>query len=376
MQIPRTALVAAFALVLAAPTGALAAHTSRSAAAPLPNLIVNGDAEQGTPNVDGSIVPTPGWTTTAGQFTEVLYGSSFPNTDTATKIGGGKNFFAGGPDPDNGVSAANQVVSVASYATAIDAGSEPVTLSALVGGYASQNDNATVVATFLDVNNAPLGTALTVGPVDAAARQNETTLLPETNTATVPAGTRSVNVVITLTRTDGAYDDGYVDNVSLTLGTASTSPTTPPAGTPVKAPGPPDVALQTGPGGKGFRVQVQYTVPKACTKGCSAHAQLRIRTGGRVYAVKLPGDSPIVLGTRTGLILPAHKKVRFYLTVSKAALLSSPFTTVGKDRVAETRLRVWVKTPKGEILTVRDGHIKISIARIDSGALPGLKGIL
>jgi hypothetical protein len=375
MQIPRTALVAAFALALVAPTGALAAHTSSRAVTPLPNLIVNGDAEQGTPDVSGSIVATPSWTTTAGQFTEVLYGGDFPSTDTATKIAGGKNFFAGGPGPDNGISTASQIVSVASYATAIDAGTEPVTLSALIGGYASQNDNATVVATFLDAGNAPVGAALSVGPVDAAARQNQTTLLPETNAATVPAGTRSINVVVTLTRTDGSYDDGYVDNIDLTLG-ATTTPSTPAAAAPMKAPGPPDVALQAGPGGKCFRVQVQYSVPKACTKGCAAHAQLRIRTGGRVYAVTLPGDSPIVLGTRAGLALPAHSKVRFYLTVSKAALLSSPFTTVGANRVAETRLRVWVKTPKGELLTVRDGHIKVSIARIHSGALPGLEGIL
>ena len=45
--------------------------------------------------------------------------------------------------------------------------------------------------------------------------------------------------------------------------------------------------------------------------------------------------------------------------------------------MAETRLRVWY-TPKGakEALSVRDGRIKVSIARIKSGALPGLSGIL
>jgi hypothetical protein len=45
--------------------------------------------------------------------------------------------------------------------------------------------------------------------------------------------------------------------------------------------------------------------------------------------------------------------------------------------VAETRLRVWY-TAKGsrEALSVRDGRIKVSIARIKSGQLPGLSGIL
>ena len=370
MQIPRFAFVTACALALALPGSALAAQS--------PNLVVNGDAETGTQSPTGDIVPTPGWTLTAGQFTEVAYGGSsgFPDADTATKIGGGKGFFAGGPAPDGGLSTATQVISLAPYATAIDAGTDPVAFSALIGGYASQGDNGTVVATFLDANNAPLGAPLGLGPVDAAARNQLTNLLPISAAGTVPAGARSVSITITLTRTDGSYDDGYVDNVSLTVGASTPAPTTPAADTPVKAPGPPDVALQTGPGGKGFRIQVQYTVPKACTKGCAAHAQLRIRTGGRVYAVSLPGDSPIVLGTRSGLVLPAHGKIRFYLTVSKAALLSSPFSTVGGNRVAETRLRVWVKTPQGQLLTVRDGHIEVSIARIRSGALPGLKGIL
>ena len=84
----------------------------------------------------------------------------------------------------------------------------------------------------------------------------------------------------------------------------------------------------------------------------------------------------MVLGTRGTVKLPAGKKVRFYMTVSKAALLKTPFHTEGGFRVAETRLRVWLKTPRGEVLTVRDGRIKVSIARIRSGALPGLRGIL
>jgi hypothetical protein len=37
---------------------------------------------------------------------------------------------------------------------------------------------------------------------------------------------------------------------------------------------------------------------------------------------------------------------------------------------------VWLRTPAGEALTVRDGRIRVSIARIKSGALPNLSGIL
>jgi hypothetical protein len=149
-----------------------------------------------------------------------------------------------------------------------------------------------------------------------------------------------------------------------------------------KAPGPRDVTLQPSPGGKGFRIQVQYTLPKACTAKtpCSLRGELRTRTGRRLYAATpLPGDTKLVLGTRGKFAVPKGKKgkIRFYITVSKAQLLKAPFSTEGGSRVAETRLRVWY-TAKGskEALSVRDGRIKVSIARIRSGALPGLSGIL
>ena len=47
-----------------------------------------------------------------------------------------------------------------------------------------------------------------------------------------------------------------------------------------------------------------------------------------------------------------------------------------RSRLAQTRLRVIVHTASGSTLYVRDGQIKVSIARIKSGALPGLRGIL
>ncbi len=122
---------------------------------------------------------------------------------------------------------------------------------------------------------------------------------------------------------------------------------------------------------------MQYTLPKACTGAatCTLRGELRTRTGRRLYAVTpLPGDTKLVLGTRAKFAVPKGKKgkIRFYITVSKAQLLKAPFSTEGASRVAETRLRVWY-TPKGakEALSVRDGRIKVSIARIKSGALPG-----
>jgi hypothetical protein len=147
------------------------------------------------------------------------------------------------------------------------------------------------------------------------------------------------------------------------------------------APGPRQVTLQSTPGGKGFRIQVQYKVPSYCKPSCTAHAEIRTRTGARqLYSVTktppLPGDGKVVLGTRGSVKLPGGKKVRFYITISKAELLKAPFSTAGANRIANTRLRVWLTTKTGPRLTVRDGRVAVSIARIKSGALPGLRGIL
>ena len=174
----------------------------------------------------------------------------------------------------------------------------------------------------------------------------------------------------------------YAWNATGTLPFAVFVNTVAPPAPVTSAPGPRDVTLQPAPGGKGFRIQVQYTLPKACTGAtpCSLRGELRTRTGRRLYAVTpLPGDTKLVLGTRGRFSVPKGKKgkIRFYITVSKAQLLKAPFSTEGGSRVAETRLRVWY-TAKGskEALSVRDGRIKVSIARIKSGALPGLSGIL
>jgi len=187
------------------------------APAPAQNLLVNGDAEAVPGSADGTtVVVPPGWTTD-GPFTEVAYGApEFLSTDDSASWNGGASFFAGGPDA--ATSAATQVVSVASDAAKIDAGSESATLSALLGGYLTQTDFATVTATFLNPAGAAVGT-LAIGPVSPDDRQSATTLLSRSASAAVPAGTRSISVRIDATRNEGAFNDGYIDNVSLTLGT-------------------------------------------------------------------------------------------------------------------------------------------------------------
>jgi hypothetical protein len=147
--------------------------------------------------------------------------------------------------------------------------------------------------------------------------------------------------------------------------------------------GPVDVEIQAGPGGKGFRIQVQFRVPAACGTSCVGRSEIRVRTAtcdarclATVRGTRIRGDGRLVLGRRGRVVLPGGRKIRFYLVVDRAAILRAPFHTEGGFRVGDTRLRVWIRTSAGESLAVRDGHIKVSIARIKSGALPALKGIL
>ena len=187
-----------------------------SAALPSGNLVVNPGAEAAAGAVDSATqVPLPGWTV-SGSLTAVAYDTSgFLTKDDATRLGGGANFFAGGPDGD--VNTASQVINVSGAAPEIAKGVTG-TLSALIGGWASQEDVATVSAQPLDA----AGTAHRpahgdrAGVVDGSCSRSN--LLPRSAAVSIPLDTRLIAITITTTRTSGQYNDGYVDNVSFSFG--------------------------------------------------------------------------------------------------------------------------------------------------------------
>lgn len=175
------------------------------------NLIANPGAEVGAAATTFSaVVRPPSWQTTSN-FTQVGY--AVPDSPPAP-AGGGLNYFAGGPS--NPLSTATQVVDVASSATAIDAGRVRAGLSALIGGFSGQGDSGTVDAIFLSASDAQLG-QLRVGPVTPADRGGRNAVLPRSGEMGVPRTTRKIRVVMTATRSSGDYNDGYFDNLSLTL---------------------------------------------------------------------------------------------------------------------------------------------------------------
>lgn len=180
------------------------------------NLIVNGDAEAGPGSTNGSSVGNIPNFNVLGNFTVVQYdiGGGFPMTSDPGPLARGLNFFAGGQD--NASSSATQLIDVSSGATVIDSRGTTFALSAFLGGFSSQGDHATLMATFLDASSSILGSA-SLGPVSNSERNNQTGLLQRDTTGTVPVGTRSILVGLEMTRLAGSYNDGYADNLSLVL---------------------------------------------------------------------------------------------------------------------------------------------------------------
>ena len=88
-------------------------------------------------------------------------------------------------------------------------------LSAWLGGYYNQDDNARMSLTFMDQNNQQTDNTITLGPVLAADRRNITSLLFRQVNGLVPSGTRSFIIKVTITCVYPTTADGDVDNIAL-----------------------------------------------------------------------------------------------------------------------------------------------------------------
>ena len=215
----RAVVVVTISALLALPVAgmgtaaAAAAHPFKTSG----NLIKNGNAEAGSGSSDGSTVPVPKWTLTTGTtFTAVQYGASggFPTSTDPGPAKRGLNFFAGGSGEDEEV--ATQTIALKSYAAAIDAGTATAKVSAYLGGFASQEDNALLEIDWKSKAGSVLG-SIVVGPVSAEDRGDVTGLLQRKGSGTIPVGARTAFVQLALSRASGSYNDGYADNLSLTV---------------------------------------------------------------------------------------------------------------------------------------------------------------
>ena len=187
------------------------------------NAIINGDAEAGTGSSTGFSVETiPGWTT-VGNFTAIQYaaGGGFPIASSPGPVSRGANFFGGGPNNAN--SRASQIIDLLSLSTPIDLGTVTYDLSAYLGGFDTQADNAVLSVSFRNLSNTPLGGA-TLGPVTVDDRGEETGLFLRSTSGGIPVGTRNALVNLEMTRLQGTYNDGYADNLSLVLSNTDAPP--------------------------------------------------------------------------------------------------------------------------------------------------------
>jgi hypothetical protein len=207
-------LTAGMALVLLAPVA------PASAAAKVVNIIKDSGAESAKA-VDPSgttVVPVANWTPIKGTgFTAVKYGSPefIAKTDPGPKSRG-HNFFAGGeigPSP----AGATQVDSLKPYLGLIKSGKAKFTLGGWFGGFADQRDYTTLSVTWLNATGVVVGKSTAVGDVTPKQRKDVTDLLARSAKGTVPAAATQARLLIKMVRLDGGYDDGYADNLTLTI---------------------------------------------------------------------------------------------------------------------------------------------------------------
>jgi hypothetical protein len=91
-------------------------------------------------------------------------------------------------------------------------------LSAWIGGWSGQDDNARVQLWFFDNKNQTLGNNVTLGPVLAIDRSDVTLSVYREAIGAIPirASALMINVTLTRNKPEGTEDnDGCIDNVSL-----------------------------------------------------------------------------------------------------------------------------------------------------------------
>ena len=187
------------------------------------NLVVNPGAEIGpVSNSFGADIAPQGWTTT-GTMSGVAYnigGGSDLNAADGIALQGGNAYFSGGTN--SLTSTATQTINVKNLAAQIDTGTIGASVAGQFGGYTSQNDSMSLTVLYLAKDGVTVLGEVTIGGANAADRANDTTLLFDDAFGTLPVGTRSLEVTLTSTRTEGTYNDGYADNISVHLTGVST----------------------------------------------------------------------------------------------------------------------------------------------------------
>jgi hypothetical protein len=88
-------------------------------------------------------------------------------------------------------------------------------LSAWLGGWSRQDDNARVQLWFFDNKNQTLNSSVEVGPVFAIDRNGVSLSVYRETIGVVPIRASALSINVTLTRMQSVDNDGCIDNLSL-----------------------------------------------------------------------------------------------------------------------------------------------------------------
>jgi hypothetical protein len=168
-------------------------------------LLVNGDAEQGA----------TGWTASGPESSieaEEYGAPDFPAATDPSPITRGNHFFRGSANPNVD---AHQEIDVTPFAARIATGLH-FKIQAHLGGYADQDDHASIVIRLLAADGTALDTSTLGGPL-AAERLGMTGLVGCSLDGKLPEATRRIDVHLVMRRAGGTGNDGYADNLSLVL---------------------------------------------------------------------------------------------------------------------------------------------------------------
>jgi hypothetical protein len=179
------------------------------------NVIVNGDAEADVGSNGLVFISPTGWTNSSNTngIIPVFYGApaGYPSATDPGPVDRGLNFFGG--TISNPLATLTQVQNISNVAAAIDGGLVSYSFSAWLGGFSTQDDQATFSISFLDASSAVLS-AIVLGPVTRSDRNDLTGLLFRSTSGFIPTGTRDLLFTLTSTRFQGTANDGYADNLS------------------------------------------------------------------------------------------------------------------------------------------------------------------
>ncbi|MFI0901748.1 hypothetical protein [Streptomyces sp. NPDC020983] len=249
-----------------------------------------GDAPVSVPDCWASASPLPAPRAVAESYAQAP--SAYPPVRPGSRV------FWGGHDPQSAIAGvATTQTQPIDLAPLGDVSGKSFALSGLLGGYATQNDNAVVTADFQGGNGATL-TIASIGPVKANQRGGVSGLVPQAWYGTVPAGAVRVVLKITMTAVNtGADNNGEADDLSLVIGD-STRPTGP--------------ILQTLPydatGGGEVRIDPTTGLPLPPAGGlyrpagvsASGGVVYASNTGDNVLAALANGQSKVIAGSLEG----------------------------------------------------------------------------